>query len=165
MRLKVLSGLTLLSIGWFALSTVHAQRGKVDPAISKISAAYQAAVNAEDMTKLKDLYVPEAVEMPPNEPALRGWAAIEAYYKKMFADTDGKAAITPMESMVSGNVGYEVGTFTQTIKMKSGQTINDKGKYVVLLKPGADKQWRVFYAIYNSDNPPPQMPPAPAAKK
>ena len=164
MRRTVWYALALLVIGASATPMLQAQRGKVDPAISKISAAYQAAVNAEDIAKMKDVYMADAVETPPNEPAVRGWAAIEAYYKKQFADGDAKATITPTESMLSGNVGYEVGTYTQMIKLKSGQTINDKGKYVVLLKPGADKQWRVVYAIYNSDNPPPQMP-APAAKK
>ena len=164
MRRTVLCGMALLVAGASATPMLQAQRGKVDPAISKISAAYQAAVNAEDVNKMKDLYMADAVEMPPNEPAVRGWAAFEAYYKKQFADGDAKATITPMESMISGNVGYEVGTYTQMVKLKSGQTINDKGKYVVLVKPGADKQWRVFYAIYNSDNPPPPMP-APPAKK
>lgn len=164
MRRTVLCGMALLVAGASATPMLQAQRGKVDPAISKISAAYQAAVNAEDVNKMKDLYMADAVEMPPNEPAVRGWAALEAYYKKQFADGDAVATITPMESMISGNVGYEVGTYTQMVKLKSGQTINDKGKYVVLVKPGADKQWRVVYAIYNSDNPPPQMP-APPAKK
>jgi uncharacterized protein (TIGR02246 family) len=133
---------------------LHAQGQKVDPAVSKVSSAYQAAVNAEDAKALAAVYTEDAVEMPPHEPMIRGRAAIQMYYEKQFAEADGKVMITPMESMASGNAGYEVGTYTQSMKMKTGQTMNDKGKYVVLLKPGVDKQWRVAYAIYNSDTPP-----------
>ena len=133
---------------------------KVDPAISAISAAYEAATNAEDLAKLSALYTDDAVEMPPNQPALKGRAAIEAYYKQTFADTDGKGKITPTESGISGALAYEAGTFTQTIKMKTGETFADTGKYLVLLKQGADKMWKVSYAIYNSDKPAPP-PPAP----
>ena len=136
---------------------------KTDPAISAISSAYAKATNAEDVAGLIKLYTDDAVEMPPNMPALKGKAAIEAYYKQQFADADAKGTITPIESAITGNSAYEVGTFTQSIKMKTGESMDDVGKYVVILKQGADKQWKVAYVVYNSDKPP--MPPPPAAKK
>jgi len=140
-----------------------------DPAISKISSAYQAATNAKDVAKLMALYADDAVEMPPNQPMVQGKGAIEAYYKKQFADGDPTLMLKPIESSVSSNFAFEAGSYTQTLKVKAnGQTINDKGKYVVLLKQGSDRLWHVEYAIYNSDNPP-MLPPAsgtpPAAAK
>jgi ketosteroid isomerase-like protein len=102
--------LTIVTIAWLGSASLGAQLqkgGKIDPAISKVSSAYQAAANAEDVAKLVALYTEDAVEMPPNEAAIRGRAAIEAYYKKQFAGADGKATITPTESMVAGNVAYE----------------------------------------------------------
>ena len=137
---------------------------KVDPNISKISSAYEAAANAEDLAKLSALYTADAVEMPPNAPAIRGRSAIEAYYKKEFADGDGKASIKPTESAISGNIAYEVGTYSQTMKMKTGQTMSDVGKYIVLMKQGPDKQWKIAYLIYNGDNPPPAPQPSQGRK-
>jgi ketosteroid isomerase-like protein len=33
--------------------------------------------------------------------------------------------------------------------------VEDKGKYIVLLKKDAGGAWLITHAIYNSDNPPP----------
>jgi ketosteroid isomerase-like protein len=71
--------------------------------------------------------------------------------------------IKPTDTRVVGDVAYDVGTYSQSLMpMKgSGKTIDDKGKYVVLLKKDASGGWAIAYAIYNSDMPlPPPPPPA-----
>jgi len=165
---SVPAGFLALTMLVLAADSVFAQTSgatHTDPAISRVSSAYEAANNAEDLAKLIALYTDDAVEMPPNAPAIRGRSAIESFYKGLFAEMDGKATLTPIESAISGPIGYEIGTFSQTMKTKNGQTTDDVGKYMVLLKQGADKQWQVAYVIYNSDKPPMQMPPSSAGKK
>jgi len=131
----------------------------IEPAISKAGSDYVAAVSARDAAKVASLYTDDAIEMPPNAKAVSGRSAIEAFYKQQFAEMDVKPSLKPTESMITGSTAYEVGTYQDTIKLKSGQTITDVGKYIVLLKAGADKQWRIYRVIYNSDNPPPPPPP------
>ena len=43
---------------------------------------------------------------------------------------------------------------------KGGGMVDDKGKYIVLLKKDASGDWWISHAIYNSDNPPPAAAPA-----
>jgi ketosteroid isomerase-like protein len=96
--------------------------------------------------------------MPPNHPMVKGRAAIEQYYTKQFGGSAKlqSLALTKIESNASGDIGYEVGTYRQTIT--DGQhPINDAGKYAVVMKR-VGGVWKVAYAIYNSDTPPTAMP-------
>ena len=49
-----------------------------------------------------------------------------------------------------GDTAYDVGTYKQTLSMGSGATLNDKGKYSVILKRSGG-EWKIAYLIYNSD--------------
>ena len=72
--------------------------------------------------------------------------------------------ITSGEVKVTGDRAFDVGTYKQTLmSQKGGGTIDDHGKYVVLMKKDASGAWWVTHAIYNSDVPLP-APPASAKK-
>lgn len=60
----------------------------------------------------------DAVEMPPNQPAVKGRAAILAYYEKQLADPTmkiGTFSLDHLETVSEGGVGYDVGTYKQTM--------------------------------------------------
>ena len=65
-----------------------AAQGKDDPAIAKVRSAYQAAAGSQDAAALAKLYTADGVEMPPNAPAAKGRAAIEAFTKARDAFTE-----------------------------------------------------------------------------
>jgi ketosteroid isomerase-like protein len=68
--------------------------------------------------------------------------------------------IAATETKVLGDTAYDVGTYTQTLMSeKTGGMMEDKGKYLVLLKKQGGA-WLITHAIYNSDNPPPGQGPA-----
>jgi uncharacterized protein (TIGR02246 family) len=142
------------------------QRGgsaAAEAAIAKTRSAYQAAAMAQDAAAIAKLFTADGVEMPPNAPVQKGRAAIEAYHKK-FATQMMVHGITikPTETHVMGDLAYDVGTYTQNLMpMKGGNMVDDKGKYVVLLKKDAGGAWLITHSIYNSDLP----LPAPAAAK
>jgi ketosteroid isomerase-like protein len=70
--------------------------------------------------------------------------------------------ITPSETRVAGATAYDVGTYSQKLmSQQTGAMIDDKGKYVVILKKDSAGGWLIAHLIYNSDNP---MPP-PGPKK
>jgi uncharacterized protein (TIGR02246 family) len=133
-----------------------------DPGIAKVRSAYEAATAAGDAAKIASLYTEDGIEMPPNEPMLKGRAAIEAWNKKFFASATAKSTIKTMDTHVAGSLAYDAGTYKQSIKFKTGQAIEDAGKYVVILKKDAAGAWKLAYVCYNSDLPP---PPAPAPPK
>ena len=145
-----------------AYQSPRAQSTGAAAEIAKVSDAYVKASQAADAKAIAALYTEDAVEMPPNQPMVKGRAAIEQYYTKQFGGTVKvqSFALTRIDSNAAGDIGYEVGTYRQTIT--DGQhPMNDTGKYMVVVKRigGA---WKVAYAIYNSDTTPTAMPtPAP----
>ena len=140
-----------------------AAQGKDDPAIAKVRSAYQTAVGAQDAVAIAKLYTADGVEMAPNAPAAKGRAAIEALHKAFAQQWMMHGmTITPTETKVMGDTAYDVGTYQQSLMaQKGGGMVEDKGKYIVLLRKDAGGTWLISHAIYNSDNP----PPAPPAKK
>jgi uncharacterized protein (TIGR02246 family) len=148
----------------FALTATAGYAQNADTAgVAKTRTAIEKAEAAQDAAGIARLFTADGVEMPPNAPAAKGRAAIEAYNKSMAQQfMNHGITITATDTKVLGDTAYDVGTYKQTLMaMKGGAMIEDKGKYLVVLKKqGAD--WLIAYAIYNSDNPPPA--PAPAKK-
>jgi uncharacterized protein (TIGR02246 family) len=150
----------------FALgTTAYAQQGGDSAAIGKVRSAYEKAAAAQDAAGMAKLFTADGVELPPNAPAAKGRAAIEAYHKA-FAQQfmNHGITITATETKVAGDIAYDIGTYKQTLMpMKAtsgGGMVDDKGKYIVLLKKDASGNWAISHAIYNSDNPLPGQAPA-----
>jgi uncharacterized protein (TIGR02246 family) len=133
-----------------------------EAAIAKVRSTFQSASMAQDAAALGKLYTPDGMELPPNAPALKGRAAIEAYHKGLAQQfmVHG-VSIASTELHVTGDRAYDVGTYKQQLMpLKGGGVIDDHGKYIVLLKKDGGT-WSITHAIYNSDLP----LPAPPAKK
>ena len=127
-----------------------------DPSITAVADAYVAATLKGDAAAIMALYTDDPTEMPPNVAPVKGRQALEAYYKKQFEQGKPTAfALEHLESRSSGDIGYDIGTYRQSMTM-NGNSMNDTGKYIVVLHKTGGK-WKVAYAIYNSDNPPPPM--------
>jgi uncharacterized protein (TIGR02246 family) len=139
-------------------------QGNADTAaIARTRSAFEKAAAAQDAAAVAKLFTADGVEMPPNAPAAKGRAAIEAWHKA-FAQQFmlHGMTITATETKVLGDTAYDIGTYKQSLMaMKGGGMMEDKGKYVVLLKKDGGN-WMITHAIYNSDNPPPGQA---AAKK
>jgi uncharacterized protein (TIGR02246 family) len=153
-------------LGAVALATVGAsaqQKGADEAAIAKIRTAYQTAAGGQDAAGMARLFAADGVEMPPNAPAATGRAAIEAFHKGFAKQWMMHGmTITPTATRVIGDTAYDIGTYKQQIMSNAtGAIVDDKGKYIVLLKKDRAGNWAISHAIYNSDNPP---PPAPAKK-
>ena len=150
--------LVLLVCVVLAYQSPRAQSPGAAAEIAKVSDAYVNASLSANAKAIAALYTDDAVEMPPNQPMVKGRAAIEQYYTTQFGGTAKlqSFALTHIESNASGDIGYEVGTYRQTIT--DGQhPMADTGKYTVVLKR-AGGAWKVAYAIYNSDTLPTPMP-------
>jgi uncharacterized protein (TIGR02246 family) len=131
-------------------------KGSQSEAIRAIADAYVKATLASDAKAIAALYTDDAMEMPPNTPMVKGRAAIEQYYQKLFGSGTkmGTFSITHLETTAVGDNGYDVGTYQQSMTPKGAAPVKETGKYTVILKRSAGA-WKVAYAIYNSDQPPP----------
>lgn len=121
---------------------------KTDPGLDKLAKDFAAAFNQKDAAKIAGFYADDAVLMPPNLPAVRGRAAIEAYYKGGFATELGRLTLEPAESSIAGTHAFEAGVSTLTTRGKA-----DKGKYVVVYKR-VGSEWKLAYDIFNDDTQP-----------
>ena len=163
-RVAIVTSAVLLAAGAaFAQQRGAERNAGADAAIAKTRAAYQTASNAQDGAALARLYSSDGVEMPPNAPAQKGRAAIEAYHKQFASQMMvHNLEIKATDTRVLGDVAVDVGTYSQTLMAAKGggKTIDDKGKYLVVLKKDAGGAWLISHAIYNSDLPLPGPPPA-----
>lgn len=153
-------------VGVVAMTTIglSAQQPKAaagdNAAIAKVRTAYQTAASAQDGAALAKLFAPDGIEMPPDSPTAKGRAAIEAYHKQLATQVMNHGiTITSTEVHVMGDRAVDIGTYKQTLMMMKGGggMVDDKGKYVVLLKKDPAGHWWVTDAIYNSDAP--MVPP------
>jgi uncharacterized protein (TIGR02246 family) len=120
--------------------------------IVTVANAYVTAMLASDAASAAALYREDAVEMPNCGPLVKGRPAIEQYFRGLMKEVKITAfVLTHMESAISGDTAYDVGTYTQRLSTPGG-IVDDTGKYVVMLKrTGGD--WKVAYSIHNSDRP------------
>ena len=149
--------LGVLAASVLAATWVRAQSSASAADIVKVADAYVKASLAGDAKAVAALYTDDAIEMPPYEPLVKGKAAIEQYYTKQMSGPAKLKSLnlTHIESKASGDIGYDVGTYTQTIS-EGQHSMDDSGKYTVLMKR-VGSAWKVAYAIYNSDKRPAPM--------
>jgi uncharacterized protein (TIGR02246 family) len=133
-----------------------AAKGSGSAAIVAVADTYVKATLAGDAKAVAALYTDNAIEMPPHVPSVKGRTAIEQFYQKSFAGAKiNSLTLTHLETQAMGDNGYDVGTYEQTVTPQGAKApIKDTGKYTVVLKR-AGGAWKVAYAIYNSDMPPP----------
>ena len=155
-----------LAAGLVALAgTAHAApaaSGADETAIRAQSISWAKAYNAGDATAVTAQYADDARLLPPGAPAATGRAAILAFFTKDTASSKAAGVvlnINPKTDVgVSGNIGWESGTYTATIK---GEVV-ESGKFLSVSRK-KDGKWRYIRDTWNSDAPP--APPAPAAPK
>ena len=148
-----------LAIALALMAAPAAAQSKDEPGITKLRAAFQAAVGAQNGPAIAKLFTPDGVEMPPNVPAQMGRAAIEAYHKAFGQQWMMHGiTLTPRTLQVwNGDTAYEIGAYTQQLmSQKDGSIFDDKGKYIVLMKKEPTTgNWLISHTMYNSDVPPP----------
>jgi uncharacterized protein (TIGR02246 family) len=132
-----------------------AQGAAKDAAILAVADAYTKASLAGDVKAIAALYTDDGIELPPNHGPVKGRAAIEAFYtEQMRAAKLTAFSLEHWESRVGADVAFDVGAYRQALQPAEGAAMKDTGKYAVILKK-VGGQWKVAYAIYNSDQPMP----------
>ena len=100
----------------------------------------------------------DAVLMPPNEPAVSGIDAIDAWVRDFMAQFTATANYTSSEITVSGDWAIEhfAGTLTLT-PVGGGDPMEEVIKGIHVYRREADGSWKMVYDVWNSDAPPSGM--------
>ena len=132
--------------------------GSAAPALRRVADAYAAAMLAGDARAAAAVFAEDGADLQPGAAPVRGRAAIEAYYRGLFATCHfAKFELTETESRIAGDVGF----LTGTTRVAVAGAPEEAGKYLVVLKRSGDA-WKVAYAMHNEDRPSAGPPSAPS---
>lgn len=127
--------------------------GPGDPSvITSRSDAWEEALNAKDVDGIVALYTSDARLMPPNAEMSIGQDGVRTAFGGMI-DAGLGGTLTSIEASVSGDIGYNIGTYELT----DGDNVVDEGKFIEIWHRGSDGQWHMASDIWNSDKPPVPM--------
>jgi uncharacterized protein (TIGR02246 family) len=158
-----------LAVGIIALvgSMAAASATSTDEAaIRAQSTDWVKAYNGGDAKAVAGLYAEDALLLPPGAPGMKGRAAILEFFTKDIASSKAAGvvfAIAPNADVgVSGNMGWESGTYKVTAK----GAVVETGKYLSVSRK-KDGKWLYIRDTWNADAPPAPATPAqaPSPKK
>ena len=106
------------------------------------------------MDALVALHTGDAIRMPPNAPPVIGKEAIRASFQATFEQFAGKITLSLEEVEFAGDRAFVRGASPVTLTPKAGgEPLQDDGKYVSIRKRQPDGSWKIFWTIWNSNNP------------
>jgi uncharacterized protein (TIGR02246 family) len=125
------------------------------PGIDSCRKKYVSAWLAADAEQITNVYADDAIVLYPNQPAIRGRAAILSYFKNFFQEfRQDNFELLSDEVEIIGSIAYDRGKYKwKGTLVKGGNTIDDHGKYLVILQQQADGSWKVLRDMDNSDRP------------
>ena len=133
----------------------------VEQSIRDAADRFEQAMLAGDAATLSSFYTDDAVVLAQGQPKVEGIDAIRAEFDAMSPEEARPTAFSlDPESIVvseSGDMAYDVGTFTYTGAGPDGTEMTDNGKYMAIWKPTADGTWKIAADIWNSDAMPGQV--------
>jgi len=159
-----LKSLLWYAAGFLALAGTPASAaqaaGRDEAAIRAQTTSWVKAYNGGDAAAIAALYADDAMLMPPGAQSATGKAAILAFATKDIASSKAAGAIFAVNPKtdvgVSGNMGWESGTYTVTVK----GAVVETGKFLSVSRK-KDGKWLYIRDTWNADAAP--APPAPPA--
>lgn len=141
----------LIVVAFLATISGCTQSGApADPSvITSRSEAWEDALNAKDIDTLVEIYSSDARVMAPNDETQRGSDAVRAAFGAMI-DAGLSGDLTSVDSVVVGDIGYNVGTY----ELRAGGDTVDTGKFIETWGRGDDGKWRITNDIWNSNAAP-----------
>ena len=124
-------------------------------AIEAIDVKFAAAMMKGDAAGAAAVYASDAILMLPDEPMMKGSAAISAGIAAMLKEDTIKSFTTKvLDVTLAGDYAIETGTFEMTTQPAKGPAETDKGQYVTVWKKQAGGGWKIVRDISNSSVPP-----------
>lgn len=122
-------------------------------AIAELDVRFRQSILEGDWVTFAGLYADSAVLMPPNASAVIGRQAIMEWFGgagvQISAFTGASASIEGTEDLA-----YNRGTYSLTfVPPGAARPMTEKGKYLWIVRKGADGVWRISADIWNSDSP------------
>jgi uncharacterized protein (TIGR02246 family) len=139
---------TLVMVGIVGL-TVPAAADDVRQAIEQVNAQVMAAFKAGDAATIASHYSDTAKMLPPDATEIAGREAIQELWQGWLDDGLKDLILKASEVEASGDLAYEIGSFSMQAPAENNTTMTAAGNYVVVWKRGADGNWRLHVDTWN----------------
>jgi ketosteroid isomerase-like protein len=124
---------------------------RAEIALRKVTQNWAQACNTKQLDDLVELYIPDAMVLRPNVPAVRGGAAIREFFFGVLDAGMSEVELEPLRSELFGEVGYEAGRCKSLVPSALGKRREDRGKYLVVLNRQANGEWKIAADSWSSD--------------
>lgn len=152
-----------LSAAAIAIACSSQNAAKNDAQHSNLQAGVDSAANrlltalrSDGTDSLLALMAEDVIIMPPNEPALKGKAAVRTWYGQFVKQMrTSSLKVTDRELFIGGDYATEVAGFEWTlIPVAGGASIIDRGSYMQLWRREPNGRWVFSREVWNSSTPP-----------
>ena len=121
-------------------------------AIEEFNRAYLQAINDEDIETLASMTTEDHIMLAPGRPPIVGKAANDEANGRVFEMFEIDETWTPIETVVSGDLAYQRGTFTVAATPRAGgETSRTAGQFMRIYMRQPDGSWRMIRDMFNSD--------------
>lgn len=121
-----------------------AEADGVERTLRKLRREFVAAVNARDIERARACWAADARILVEGRPAIEGAVAFE-FARRMLASSRIVSFDAEAERIDhSGNLAYELGRYTFTIRQSDGSVVEDRGKYLDVWKKHGRSDWRII---------------------
>jgi ketosteroid isomerase-like protein len=125
-------------------------------AITEFNRRYLKAINDGDIATLSSLTTEDHIMITPGRSPIVGKAANDAANGRAFQQFKIDETWTPIETVVSGDLAYQRGTYTVAATPKAGgNTTRTSGHFLRIYRRQPDGQWRMTRDTFNSEQAPP----------
>jgi len=147
-----LGTIALMAIGLCACADSPAGfAGPSEAGTRAASLAWDEAYNGGDLDELIDLYLDEAVSIPPGLPALVGKATILGDFQAFFSDFEPSHQTTILDIEISGDLAIERANYSFSATARLGnEALSETGKHVVVRKWDGSSL-KILWEIWNTD--------------
>ncbi len=102
---------------------------------------------------VEDFYGEEALLMPSAAASVRGREDIRAFWRATPEQGLVSLSLETTHVEASGELAYEIGRFSRTLRPRHGAPFQETGKYVIIYRQGEAGRWRAVAEMFNSDAP------------
>ena len=129
------------------MSSAASGASAVAQEIRTLDAAFMKLANEKDAAALTEVFYAEDAELlPPGAPAMRGRAAIRAFWTEFMKIAGNDLILDTHTIEAAGDLAHGVGRWTGTLG-----GVPQQGKYVVVYRRQADGGYKAIVDIFNAD--------------
>jgi uncharacterized protein (TIGR02246 family) len=135
------------------MSAKEAEFESAKAAVEALNRQWEKAFENHDLAGLIALFTEDCVRMPQGGPATVGRPALEAAYRRDFAEAWKTQAIVRLnaeEVILSGEYAFARGADI-LVQDQDGQQVGETGKWLFVYRRQPDGTWKYHWITFNSN--------------